>query len=49
LGLSGRIPRRVGAATKTSLLELVDVAVEAGWTVRGVCEVLEVNELRTYR
>ncbi|MDQ1483520.1 MAG: putative transposase, partial [Actinomycetota bacterium] len=48
LGLSGRIPRRVDAA-KTGLLELVDAAVEAGWTVRRGCHVLEVGELRTYR
>jgi hypothetical protein len=30
LGLSGRIPRRVDAATKTGLLDLVDEAVAAG-------------------
>ncbi len=49
MGLSGRIPRRVDAATKEGLLELVDGAVKAGWTIRQAAGVLEVSELRIYR
>jgi transposase InsO family protein len=49
LGLSGRVPRRVEAATKAGLLELIDGAVEAGWTTRRACGVLEVGEVRTHR
>jgi putative transposase len=37
LGLSGRVPRRVGAATKAGLLDLIDQAVDAGWTTRRAC------------
>jgi len=49
LGLSGRIPRRVDAATKAGLLDLVDHAAAAGWTVAAVCRLLELGELRVWR
>jgi putative transposase len=49
LGLSGRVPHRVDAATKTGLLGLLDDAVEAGWTVRDACRVLELGEVRAHR
>jgi putative transposase len=49
LGLSGRVPRRVDAATKTQLLVLIDGAVEGGWTVRGACRLLELGEGRAWR
>jgi len=49
LGLSGRVPRRVDAATKAGLLDLIDHAVEAGWTTRRACTVLELGEVRTHR
>jgi len=49
LGLSGRVPRRVDAATKSGLLDLIDDAVEAGWTTRRACTVLELGEVRTHR
>jgi transposase InsO family protein len=49
LGLSGRVPRRVDAATKAGLLELVDSAVDAGWTVRRSCGVLGLGEVRAHR
>ena len=49
LGLSGHVPRRVDAATKAGLLDLVDEAVEAGWTVRRACAVLGVGEIRAHR
>jgi putative transposase len=49
LGLSGRVPPRVDAATKSGLLDLLCQATQAGWTVRAACRVLEVSELRIYR
>jgi putative transposase len=49
LGLSGQVPPRVDAATKAGLLDLLVQALKQGWTVRAVCQVLEVSELRIYR
>lgn len=49
MGLSGRVPRRVDAATKAGLLDLIDEAVEAGWTIRRASGVLEVGEVRAHR
>ena len=49
MGLSGRVPLRVDAATKSGLLDLLEQAVQQGWTVRGACQVLQVSELRIYR
>ena len=49
MGLSGRVPRRVDAATKHALLELVDHAVEAGWSVRRAAGVVDINEGRVWR
>ena len=37
LGLSGRVPGRVDAATKTVLIDLVDGAVAGGWSMAGAC------------
>ena len=49
MGLSGRVPRRVDAATKAGLLDLVDDAVDAGWSLRRACRVLELGEVRAHR
>jgi putative transposase len=53
LGLSGQVPPRVDAATKSGLLDLLEQACKQackqGWTVRAACQVLEVNQLRIYR
>jgi putative transposase len=49
LGLSGRVPGRVDAATKAGLLDLVDEALEAGWSLRRACNQLELVERRTHR
>jgi transposase InsO family protein len=49
LGLSGRVPRRVDAATKAGLLDLIDEAVGAGWKIRRACSVLELGEVRAHR
>jgi len=39
----------VDAATKSGLLDLLEQALQQGWRVRAVCQVLEVSELRIYR
>ena len=49
MGLSGRVPPRVDAATTAGLLDLLCQATQAGWTVRATCQVLEVSEPRIYR
>jgi putative transposase len=49
LGLSGPIPIRVDAATKSSLLHLVDDAVDQGWAVNAVLEYLQLPPTRYYR
>ena len=49
MGLSGRVPRRVDAATKAGLLDLIDDACEAGWPVRRACRLLDLNETRAWR
>jgi len=49
LGLSGRVPHRVDAATKAGLLDLIDEALEAGWAIRRACRVLELGEVRAHR
>lgn len=47
--MSGQVPRRVDAATKTGLLELLDEATDEGWSLRRACRQLELGELRAYR
>jgi hypothetical protein len=49
LGLSGRLPLRVDAATKTALLDLVGDALDAGWDLARACRVLEVPVRRVHR
>ena len=50
MGLSGRVPARVDAATKAGLLELIEQAVEAGLDASGrACQELELGEVRAYR
>lgn len=49
MGLGGRVPRRVDAATKAALLDLLEQALDAGWTMRAACVVLELPERRAYR
>lgn len=49
MGLSGRVPHRVDAATKAGLLDLIDEAVDAGWTIRRACGALELGEVRAHR
>ena len=49
MGLSGRVPRRVNAATKGALIGLVDGAVAGGWTIRHACGYLELSQRRLER
>ncbi len=49
MGLSGRVPSRVDAATKEALLGLLEKALEAGWTVRAACRGLDLPERRAGR
>ncbi len=49
MGLSGRVPNRVDAATKEALLGLLDEALEAGWTQRQACRGLALPERRANR
>lgn len=49
MGLSGRVPRRVDAATKAGLLDLLDQAVDRGWSTRRAAGVLELGEMRAHR
>ncbi len=49
MGLSGPVPRRVDAATKAGLLELIDEATGAGWEHRRACRYLELAEGRAWR
>jgi putative transposase len=49
LGLSGRVPPRVDAATKAGLLALLDHTLDEGWTVRAACAALELDRRRAWR
>ncbi|CAN5686798.1 hypothetical protein BH24ACT15_BH24ACT15_26870 [soil metagenome] len=49
MGLGGRVPRRVDAATKSGLLDLIDHAIAAEWTVRDACRLLELSQGRAWR
>lgn len=49
MGLSGRVPGRVDAATKTALIDLVEGAVAGGWSVGGACRYLELSQRRLGR
>ena len=47
--MSGVIPARVDSAAKTVLLDLIDAAVKAGWTLSRICSVLELDRQRAWR
>lgn len=44
MGLSGPVPRRVEAATKAGMLDLIDRATQAGWEHRHACAYLQLAE-----
>lgn len=47
--MSGPIPRRVDAATKAGLLDLLEEAIDGGWALRRVCGALQLPERRAHR
>jgi len=47
--LIGGVPRRVDAATKATIIDLVDQAVEEGWSARRATKLVGVGELRLRR
>lgn len=49
MGLSGQVPKRIDAATKTVLIGLVDGAVADGWSVGAACRYLELSQRRLWR
>lgn len=49
MGLSGPIPRRVDAATKTGLLDLIAKAIDGGVDHRAACRILDLKESRAWR
>lgn len=46
MGLTGPVPMRVDGDVKAGLLDLVAYAVDAGWSLRRACSLLEVNHPR---
>ena len=49
MGVTAGVPPRVEAGMKSALLDLVDGAVEAGWTTARACAVLELDGRRCRR
>ena len=49
MGLSDRVPRRVDAATKTALMDLVVRAGAGGCSTRAACRLLELSQRRLER
>jgi transposase InsO family protein len=47
--LSGPIPARVDEAAKTRLLEVIDQAIEAGWSMARACHTLDLDRRRAWR
>ena len=47
--MSGPIPARLDGAAKTVLLDLIDNAVAAGWSLTRICGVLELDRQRAWR
>ncbi len=47
--MSGPVPARVDGTAKTALLDLIDDAAAAGWTLNRVCVVLGLDRRRAWR
>jgi transposase InsO family protein len=47
--MSGPIPSRVTGADKAALLDIVDGAVDAGWSAARACSLLELERRRVWR
>ena len=49
MGVTAGVPPRVEASTKAALLDLVDSAVDEGWSTARACSVLELDSRRCRR
>ena len=49
MGVTAGVPPRVEAGTKAALLDLVDGAVDEGWTTARACAVLDLDSRRCRR
>ncbi|MGI8516241.1 MAG: helix-turn-helix domain-containing protein [Acidimicrobiia bacterium] len=47
--MSGRVPKRVDAATKAALMDLIGRATDAGWSTAQACRYLELPQRRLQR
>jgi putative transposase len=47
--MSGPVPARVDGAAKAVLLDVIDAAIEAGWSLTRICGVLELDRQRAWR
>ncbi|HEU5142895.1 MAG TPA: integrase core domain-containing protein [Solirubrobacterales bacterium] len=47
--MSGPIPARVDGAAKAVLLDVIDEAIDAGWSLTRICGVLELDRQRAWR
>jgi transposase InsO family protein len=47
--MSGPVPARVDGAAKAVLLDVIDEAINAGWTLTRICGVLELDRQRAWR
>jgi transposase InsO family protein len=47
--MSGPVPARVDGAAKVVLLDVIDHAVDAGWSLSRICGVLELDRQRAWR
>ena len=47
--MSGPVPARVDGAAKAVLLDVIDRAVSAGWSLSRICGVLELDRQRAWR
>lgn len=47
--MSGPVPARVDGAAKAVLLDVIDDALDAGWTLARICGVLELDRQRAWR
>jgi transposase InsO family protein len=47
--MNGPVPARVDGTVKTALLEIIDTAVDGGWTIGRACTVLGVDRQRVWR
>ena len=49
MGMSGPVPARVEGTVKAELVDIIDTALDAGWSLARVCTVLGVERQRVWR